>query len=344
MQKEIKKMRMPAEWENPERILLAFPSEETDWAYILNEATDQFIRLLEALAAGGEKILLLATDDTPEKATRLVEENGGTVVKTVEFNDTWTRDYGPITIEDNGALKELDFGFNGWGLKFAADKDNLANLRLTQEGYRDIANYSNNRDYELEGGSIETDGKGTILTTSRCLCSPNRNGGKSKQEIEKILKERLGAERVLWLDHGFLAGDDTDSHIDTLARMAPNDTIIYTGTPEDQNDIHFQELLKMENQLKSLRTKEGEPYRLQALPFPDPIFDENGERLPATYANYLVTGSNLYVPTYGQPGKDRKAISKISEIFPDHKVWAVDCRTLIKQHGSLHCSTMQLYI
>lgn len=344
MQKEIKKMRMPAEWENPERMLLAFPSEETDWAYILNEATDQFIRLLEALAAGGEKILLLATEDTPEKAIRLVEENGGTVVKTVEFNDTWTRDYGPLTIEENGTLKELDFGFNGWGLKFAADKDNLVNLRLTQEGYRDIANYSNNRDFELEGGSIETDGKGTILTTSRCLCSPNRNGGKSKEEIEKILKERLGAERVLWLDHGFLAGDDTDSHIDTLARMAPNDTIIYTGTPEDQNDIHFQELLKMENQLKNLRTKEGEPYRLQALPFPDPIFDENGERLPATYANYLVTGRNMYVPTYGQPEKDREAISKISEIFPDHKVWAVDCQTLIKQHGSLHCSTMQLYI
>lgn len=344
MQKEIKKMRMPAEWENPERILLAFPSKETDWAYILNEATDQFIRLLEALVWGGEKILLLAAEDTPEKATRLVEENGGTVVKTVEFNDTWTRDYGPLTIEENGTLKELDFGFNGWGLKFAADKDNLVNLRLTQEGYRDIANYSNNRDYELEGGSIETDGKGTILTTSRCLCSPNRNGGKSKEEIEKILKERLGAERVLWLDHGFLAGDDTDSHIDTLARMAPNDTIIYTGTPEDQNDIHFQELLKMENQLKNLRTKEGEPYRLQALPFPDPIFDENGERLPATYANYLVTGRNLYVPTYGQPEKDREAISKISEIFPDHKAWAVDCRTLIKQHGSLHCSTMQLYI
>lgn len=344
MQKDIKKMRMPAEWENPERILLAFPSKETDWAYILNEATDQFIRLLEALAWGGEKILLLAAEDTPEKAIRLVEENGGTVVKTVEFNDTWTRDYGPLTIAENGTLKELDFGFNGWGLKFAADKDNMVNLRLTQGGYRDIANYSNNRDFELEGGSIETDGKGTILTTSRCLCSPNRNGGKSKEEIEKILKARLGAERVLWLDHGFLAGDDTDSHIDTLARMAPNDTIIYTETPEDQNDIHFQELLKMENQLKNLRTKEGEPYRLQALPFPDPIFDENGERLPATYANYLVTGSNLYVPSYGQPEKDREAISKISEIFPDHKVWGVDCRTLIKQHGSLHCSTMQLYI
>lgn len=334
---------MLAEWENPSAILLALPNSGTDWAPILSEATGQYARLIRALTEGGEKLIVIRhpEEEIDPELKKLLEDQ--VVTEDITYNDTWTRDYGSITVEEYGRLRELDFGFNGWGLKFASNFDNLVNRNLALRGYRTDGLYENHRDFTLEGGSMETDGKGTVLTTTRCLCSPNRNGGKEKREIEEILKERLGAERVLWLDFGFLAGDDTDSHVDTLARMAPNDTIIYVAPPVDEEDEHFVELQRMEGQLKEFRTSEGLPYRLIPLPFPDPIFDEDGERLPATYANYLVTGKNLYIPVYGQPDNDRLAVERIGDAFPGHKVFTVDCRTLIRQHGSLHCSTMQLY-
>lgn len=336
---------MPAEWENPRKILLAYPNENTDWAYIIDEAKAQFDALIESLVKAGEFVMVVAAPDTVSpRIKEMVESNEGQIVEEVIFNDTWTRDYGPLSVEGlSEGITELDFGFNGWGLKFAADKDNLVNLSLHSLGLRPDSRYVNCRDFELEGGSVESDGAGTILTTSRCLCSPNRNGGKSKEEIEKVLRERLGAERVLWLDYGFLEGDDTDSHVDTLARLAPDDTILYIGAPEDRADVHYEELEMMRRQLESFLTAAGAPYRLIALPFPDPIFDEEGCRLPATYANYLVTGWNLFLPVYGQPDNDRRAHQALQIAFPQHKIYEVDCRTLIKQHGSLHCSTMQLY-
>lgn len=340
---------MPAEWENPRTILMAYPNSHTDWGYILEEAKQQFDAIIDALIRGREFVWVIAEPGSVSPALQeRIENNEGRLIYSVPFNDTWTRDYGALSLietDGNGkfALKELDFGFNGWGLKFAADRDNLVNLRLSQQRLRSPNRYVNNRDFTLEGGSIETDGKGTFLTTSRCLCSPNRNGGKSKAEIETVLAKRLGAKRVLWLDYGFLEGDDTDSHIDTLARMAPEDTIVYVGSPDDRNDIHYEELKRMERQLAEFKTAGGRPYRLVSLPFPDAIFDEDGARLPATYANYLVTGWNLYMPVYGQPANDGKAREALQNAFPAHRIYEVDCSTLIKQHGSLHCSTMQLY-
>ena len=202
--------------------------------------------------------------------------------------------------------------------------------------------YSNERDFILEGGSVETDGKGTLLTTTRCLTSPNRNGGKSKEELNTILAERLGVNHVLWLDYGALAGDDTDSHIDTLARLAPDNTILFTGC-RNVDDEHFEELLKMRAQLTLFRNQEGEPYNLIELPLPDPIYDEAGDRLPATYANFLVTDKVVFMPVYGQPANDALAMQTVRIAYPEHEVVGIDCRPLIKQHGSLHCATMQLH-
>ncbi|MDE6638247.1 MAG: agmatine deiminase family protein, partial [Muribaculaceae bacterium] len=238
-------------------------------------------------------------------------------------------------------LRALDFGFNAWGLKFAADKDNLVNLILDNKGFLQPLIYRNERDFILEGGSVESDGNGTILTTSKCLLSPNRNGGKTKSEISQELQKRLGAEHVLWLDYGALEGDDTDSHIDTLARIAPDDTIVFTGT-KNFDDSQFEELLAMRAQLTLFRTAEGYPYNLVELPLPDPIFDTDGSRLPATYANYLVANGVIFMPTYAQPDKDELAMRSIKIAFPAHKVVGVDCRTLLRQHGSLHCATMQI--
>ena len=335
--------RMLAEWENPKAILMAYPHQNSDWNYILPEAQNQFDRIINSLLDGGEKLILLSQVDLPRPLENKIKKSGSLILKDIPYNDTWTRDYGPITIFKNGDMAELDFGFNGWGLKFASDRDNLVNLNLVTRGYRNQNSFENHRDFILEGGSLETDGKGMLLTTTRCLCSDNRNGGKSKEEIEPILKEKLGVSRILWLDHGFLEGDDTDSHIDTLARLAPENTIVYVAPPKEKMDPHYSELKLMEEELNSFRTIEGKPFRCIPLPFPDPIYDENGERLPATYANYLVTSKAVYLPVYNQPENDRKAVEAIERAFPNHRIFTIDCRTLIKQHGSLHCSTMQLY-
>lgn len=333
---------MPAEWQHPYAVLLALPHEKTDWAAFLEESHEQYRRLLKAFTESPLKVFLLVP--SIEYAKRVLGQDlfDKLIAIEAEYNDTWTRDYGPIAVREKGEICALDFGFNGWGLKFAADRDNLVNLQLNRKKIIPAQKYRNQRDFELEGGSIETDGNGTLLTTSRCLCSPNRNGGKDKLALAGILSKRLGIEHFLWLDYGSLAGDDTDSHIDTLARLAPDDIILYVGC-RDLDDEHFESLLKMRAQLSMFRTLEGKPFNLVELPLPDPIYDEEGNRLPATYANYLVTNDHIFIPTYGQPEKDRLAVQTIRIAFPNHIAVTVDCSVLIRQHGSLHCATMQLY-
>lgn len=339
--KKLYMVRMLAEWESCESVLLSLPENHTDWEYMLDEARDQYRRLIEAMTSRGVHCTVLTADrDSAAELLSPCPEENLTLIE-APYNDTWTRDYGPISVERHGRLRALDFGFNGWGLKFAADKDNLVNLFLSDKSVFVPKTYRNERNFILEGGSVETDGNGTILTTTRCLTSPNRNGGKSKGEITEVLRERIGAEHVLWLDYGELAGDDTDSHIDTLCRMAPGNTILFTGC-RDMDDPLFEGLLKMRAQLTLFRNQEGEPYNLVELPLPAPIYDENGERLPATYANYLVTPKYIFMPTYNQPQTDTLACHTVKIAFPDHEVVPVECLQLIRQHGSLHCSTMQL--
>jgi agmatine/peptidylarginine deiminase len=320
---------------------MAFPTAATDWNYILEEAQLQYRRIIEAFTAEGINVILLCHDR--EEAAQCLSDcpQERIIYVTTDYNDTWTRDYGPLTVAKDDRLRALDFGFNGWGLKFASDKDNLVNLRLSEKYMILPETYRNERAFVLEGGSVETDGHGTILTTTRCLCSPNRNGGLNKREAEIRLQELLGASHVLFLDYGALEGDDTDSHIDTLARLAPGNTILFTGC-RNVDDSHFEELLKMRAQLSLFRNAEGEAFNLVELPMPDPIFDENGDRLPATYANYLVTDNVIFMPTYAQPANDMLALQTVRIAFPDHKVVGIDCSTLIKQHGSLHCATMQI--
>lgn len=329
------------EWIEQDAILMALPNSYTDWAYILDEALDQYHRIIKAFTEEEIRVLLLCNDK--EQAQNLLADCNLEKIMLFEapYNDTWTRDYGPLTVIKDGRLRALDFGFNGWGLKFAANKDNLVNLHMNDNSLFAERTYRNERAFILEGGSVETDGEGTILTTTRCLCSPNRNGGLSKQEVEKRLQELLGASHVLFLDYGELAGDDTDSHIDTLARLAPGNTILFTGC-RDLDDEHFESLLKMRAQLTMFRNAEGEPFNLIELPLPDAIYDEDGFRLPATYANYIVTEHVIFMPIYNQPLQDNLAVNTLKIAFPNYKIIGVDCTTLIKQHGSLHCATMQL--
>ena len=232
----------------------------------------------------------------------------------------------------------LDFKFNGWGEKFAAELDNAINRRIYDEG-KIKGEYVDCLDFVLEGGSIESDGKGTIFTTTGCLLAPHRNQPMTKAQIEERLKQELHAERILWIDHGNLVGDDTDGHIDTLVRICPDDTLLYMGAGEPY-DEQYEELGLMEEQLKTFRTLDGKPYRLMKLPMPKAIIFE-GERLPATYANFLVINGAVLVPTYDQPDLDAEAMRVIGEAFPGREIVGIDCRSIIKQHGSLHCCTMQ---
>ena len=333
---------MLAEWEPQKAILMALPHSSTDWNYMLGQALDQYAVITEALTSRGINVIMLCADrPQAEKTLAQCDQNHLTLVD-AEYNDTWTRDYGPITVIKEDHKRLLDFGFNGWGLKFASDKDNLVNLGLRDSLIILPQEYRNERDFTLEGGSIETDGQHTLMTTSRCLCSPNRNGGKTKEELNAILEQRLGVDHVLWVDYGEMAGDDTDSHIDTLARLAPDDTIIFTGC-RNIDDSHFESLLHMRAQLEMFRTREGHPYNLVELPMPAPIYSDEGQRLPATYANYLVTDRVVFMPTYGQPVTDDLACRTMRIAFPDHEIVGIPCLALIQQHGSLHCATIQLY-
>lgn len=331
---------MPAEWEHFGAVMLAWPHAGTDWDYMLDEVTRCYCDIARAIIEGGSTLVIVAPDiDLPKKYLSDIDASR-IIFCQVTTNDTWARDFGPITVIENDETHIADFCFNGWGLKFAACHDNLITSKLSAAKLFS-ATRDNHLGFVLEGGSIESDGKGTILTTSECLLSPNRNGDLSRQEIEQYLHKALGADRVMWLNHGYLAGDDTDSHIDTLARLAPHDTILYVKC-QDTADEHYNELSLMEQELMQLRTAEGNPYNLIALPLPDPIYDENGERLPATYANFLITDTQILLPTYNQPANDRLAEQMMQIIFPERKIVTIDCRALIRQHGSLHCVTMQL--
>ena len=254
-------------------------------------------------------------------------------------NDTWARDHGFITLtDDEGHHRLLDFCFNGWGEKFPAELDNAINRRLYDEGKLG-GDYTDCLDFVLEGGSIESDGRGTVFTTTGCLLAPHRNQPLTKEQLEERLKRELHAERILWIDHGNLTGDDTDGHIDTLVRICPEDTLLYMGC-DDPKDEQYDELRLMEEQLKTFRTLEGKPYRLLKLPMPRPIYDGD-DRLPATYANFLIINGAVLCPTYAQPDLDAEALRLIGEAFPDREIVGIDCRSIIKQHGSLHCCTMQ---
>lgn len=334
------KIRLPAEWEQQDGVLLAWPHEESDWHPVLDIVEPVFVEIARLISMFEQAVIVVP--DAHGMGQKL--EQAGTDMSNVRFcrlgtNDTWARDFGPITILENGSPRILDFGFNGWGLKFAANLDNLITSRLHQAGVFNDTPLTT-VGLILEGGSIESDGAGTILTTAECLLEANRNPHMSRREIDSVLAELLGADHSLWLENGFLAGDDTDSHVDTLARLAPDDTIVYVAC-DDPTDEHYHALKAMEAELIGFRTRNGRPFRLIPLPWPEPKLDSEGKRLPATYANFLIINRAVLVPTY-RDKNDNSALEAIRDAFPGRSIIGVDCLPLILQHGSLHCVTMQL--
>ena len=337
---------LPAEWEEQDGVLLTWPHAGTDWKDYLEEITETYLQLTRIIAERERVIIATPEPDAVRQLTAqrlpapLTERIS---IYDCQSNDTWARDHGAITLtnaenETKGHVRLLDFHFNGWGEKFEAKLDNTITRQLWRQGVFS-GELQDHDDFVLEGGSIESDGEGTLFTTSTCLLAPHRNQPLGREEIEQQLKRRLGMKEVVWIDYGELEGDDTDGHIDTIVRFAPGDTLLYVTctAPADEQYADFQAL---EEQLQGLRTSNGEKYRLLPLPMPAPLY-EDGQRLPATYANYLILNGAIVLPTYGQPENDRLAAERLKAAFPHHDIIGIDARVIVRQHGSIHCITMQ---
>ncbi len=334
---------LPAEWAPQSAVLLTWPHEQTDWAELLDEVDATFLEIAKAVCKYQHLVISCQSFERLESIADALHSAGVEADKVglycVPSNDSWCRDHGPITVYDGNQPVLLDFHFNAWGGKFDYEKDDQITTSLLELGAFEGAAIRH-VPYILEGGSVESDGLGTIMTTSECVLTSTRNPDATKESVEKSFREYFGAERVLWLDHGYLAGDDTDSHIDTLARFCDPTTICYVQCT-NSSDEHFEALSKMEAQLKEATTTEGLPYNLIPLPMPTACYDNDGLRLPATYANFLIINDAVLVPVYDLP-EDEPALKQLAKCFPGRAIEAIHCRSLIEQHGSLHCVTMQL--
>ena len=333
-------LRFPAEWEPQSAVLIAWPHADTDWADRLADVEETYIALVEAITRFQPVVICVADDDIEAYARARLSSARIDMARvrfvTLPYDDTWLRDSGPITLRAGAGFRLLDFRFTGWGGKFEASLDDqlvegLERAELFTEAERQAI------DFALEGGAIDTDGAGTLLTTWRCLAE--RHPGLDSDTLSTKLANWLQQDRVLWLDHGYLEGDDTDAHVDTLARFASPDSIVYQSC-DDPADSHYAELQAMGAELAALRTADGRPYRLFPLPWPQPVLDD-GRRLAASYANFLIVNGAVLMPAYGDAA-DSAAQSVLADAFPGREIVPVPCRSLIWQNGSLHCITMQL--
>ena len=351
---------LPAEWEPQSAIMLTWPHGGTDWKPYLRQITNTYLQLADIITRYEDLLVVTPILESTQRmlAEKLSEGQMSRVhLYEMDTNDTWARDHGPISLVSRGRhnshiipIHLLDFKFNGWGEKFDWKKDNAINLQLYYQGAFNAA-LENHQGFVLEGGSIESDGRDTLFTTSQCLLAPHRNQPLTRENIDSLLRNFFHVRNVVWLDHGNLVGDDTDGHIDTIVRVAPHDTLLYVGC-DDEEDEQYEDFQALEKQLQKLFTYEGYPYRLLKLPMPDAIYNEGdrlttdrnskGDRLPATYANFLILNGAVIYPTYNQPEKDEEAKRQIQLAFPDRDVIGVDSLTIIRQHGSIHCLTMQL--
>jgi len=330
---------MPAEWEPQTAVQLTWPTASGDWKPVLSRVEPVFHAITTAIAQHQDVIISCGSDADLSRLSHLYQNHARIRFYRADNNDTWARDHGPISCYINGERELVDFMFNGWGNKYPSVHDNQISHQLLSSGAYGKTIMTTEH-WVLEGGSLETDGTGTLLTTEQCLLNPNRNAGMTRADIEQRLESALGIDRVLWLANGHLEGDDTDAHIDTLARFCNTNTIAYCQAR--QADSHYTALRAMEKELQALRQRNGQPYQLLPLPLPSAIHNDDGERLPATYANFLIINNAVLLPVYGVP-EDLVAVERMMQAFPDRWVHPINCRPVIEQFGSLHCLTMQIH-
>lgn len=333
--------QLPAEWERQAGVMLTWPHPGTDWVEHLDQVEPVFARIGAAIAQHEKLLVVVQSGQHADHVQSLLQRAGAPAERLclarAPANDTWARDHGPLSCRSKQGVVLHDFTFNGWGAKFDAALDNAINQRLHQAGCFGDAQLQRHS-LVLEGGALETDGLGTLLATRHSILTDSRNPGYEQAAIEQVLRHALGLDRFLWLAHGALSGDDTDGHIDTLARFADADTILHVTAADGDPDQPG--LQAMAGELAALRTRDGRPYRLIPLPPAGIHRDVLGRRLPATYANFLIINDAVLLPVYNVP-QDAQATMILAEAFPGREIICIDCRAIIAQNGSLHCLTMQ---
>ncbi len=331
----------PAEWTAQDGILIAWPHAGTDWSDNLAEVERTYAALAAAISRRQQLVVCVADDRIESRMRDLATTAGANMDRVqavrIEYDDTWLRDTGPISLIDGNGFRLLDFRFTGWGGKFEASRDDALVTGLFERGIFSLACRHESVNFALEGGAVETDGQGSLLSTWHCLAT--RHPDKSREQVEAVLSRQLRVDRFLWLENGALQGDDTDAHIDTLARFVSPDTIVYQGC-DDTDDPHHDGLAAMAAELETLRCRDGQPYHLRALPWARPIHAADGRRLAASYANFLIVNGAILMPGYGDAADTEAA--RILQEASGLDVEIVPCRALIEQNGSLHCITMQL--
>lgn len=336
---------MPAEWERHEATWIAWPHESTDWPGKFESIRWTYGEIVRHLSRF-EKVHILVDSAEVESEARDVLTKCGVHLAAVRFFElrtdrSWTRDFCPIFVYDESRRPTLlNWQFNGWAKYPNSQHDDAVTEQLGP--LLDLAVYTpriGGHRIVLEGGSIDLNGVGSILTTEECLLSPvqARNPGLSRTDLEAIFRDYLGAPHTLWLRNG-IAGDDTHGHVDDLARFTDARTVVI-ATEEDRSEVNYEPLLENLQLLREMKDQDGRPLRIETLPMPEPVFFE-GQRLPASYANFYIANHLVLVPTFNDPN-DRIALNKLAALFPDHRVVGIGCTDLVLGLGTLHCMTQQ---
>jgi agmatine deiminase len=331
---------MPAEWEPHEATWISWPQPECNsFPGSYDRVIPTFVKMAEALAES-EIVRINVSGADQEKTVRKLLRS--CPPERVEYfhiptDEPWCRDHGPIFVKRDKSpkLAVLNFGFNAWGYKLSPfDEDNAVPPAIAKALGLPIFNFEH---FILEGGSIDTNGQGTLLTTESCLLNPNRNPTLDRTAIEKKLRDKLGVKKILWLGDG-IEGDDTDGHVDDITRFVGPSTVI-TAVEEDEHDPNFEPLQQNLDRLHTMRLADGEPLHVLTLPMPTRIMRE-GQRLPASYANFYIANSVVLLPVFNEHN-DAWAVSALHEAFPTRRIVPIDCRELIWGLGAFHCLTQQ---
>ncbi|AEE21296.1 Agmatine deiminase [Glaciecola sp. 4H-3-7+YE-5] len=330
-------MRLLPEWAPQEAIILAWPDDKTDWQPWLADVIQVYLTIIATLNQAGTGVILLIRDDQRSTFTSLSKDFAQPIDRVLlvraDYNDTWVRDYGFLTCHSSGGMQPIEFNFNGWGNKFDAKKDNQINqqvlaglCRLPLQSFDVVA----------EGGALEIDDAGVLLSTEFCLSNPERNGDMTMSQYRGAFKVALGAKSVHIFQHGHLEGDDTDGHIDTLVRFTPDDGLVVQSAFNVPDDSHHAGLAALVTECREALPE----HKIFELPLPC-VFNQQGERLPASYANYLINNKQILCPVYQQP-QDDLAMEVMAKAYPGHSIVPINCLPLVQQFGSLHCISMQV--
>ncbi|MHA7840722.1 MAG: agmatine deiminase family protein [Gammaproteobacteria bacterium] len=333
-------MQLLPEWTFQTTILMVWPHKHSAWAPRLAAIEATYFSMANAIAEQ-QSLTIICYDEAVKKSIQKQLPQQNITYLIIPTNDTWIRDFGPLSLSDGTQQQLLNCQFNGWGNKYPHHLDNQVNEHLYELKALSPC-YMRTAHIILEGGSIDTDGNGTVITTTHCNRNPNRRFKMDKTTISEHLKTLLGANSIFWLKEGLLEGDDTDGHVDTLARFCDEKTIAYAAC-ENNSDSHHDSLRAMEEELQNFKNKAGENYHLIPLPIPQPLYNDQGERLPATYANFQILNESVLVPTYDDP-MDAVVMERLASAFPQRRLIAIDSRVLLQEGGMIHCALMQITV